>query len=510
MLSSAAVKPVDLSIGSVSGPPAIPVQGTRMHPVLRVLLVVMLTLGSSFAAVALAPAASAAGPRLAGFDYRMLELVNDARYNAGLPGLKPAGGLSNLSLWWSGQMADGATGNVLKHNPDAFQQTLRYGASNRTAWAENVAKWNPASTSADAIFNAYMASPGHKANILGSAYRFVGIASTTGGNGTSWNTMTFTDKVDPGQVVTPTGNLESITLTDGTIRLLGWAYDPVSSGQSIPVHVYVNGVGYARTADNARSDVNNVYGVGGNHGFDISIPAVTGKNQVCAYALSVTGAGNTALVCTTMTYTKPATVGYYDSATASGSAITVAGWAYDPSRPTASVPLHVYLNGKLVNGEATDELRQDVNNALGVTGNHGFTTTVNGPVGKNQVCLYAVSLTGGANSSLGCRQVTVQPKPATSGNLDGITRSGNSIRVSGWAYDPASSSTSLQVHVYVGSNAVAINANKPRTDVNSAIGISGNHGFDQTVSGPAGGVTVCAYAISVTGGANTNLGCKAV
>jgi uncharacterized protein YkwD len=163
---------------------------------LHLLTVLAVVLASAFSAVALAPSAAAAGPPLTEFDKRMLSLVNNARTGAGLAPLKPAAGLVNLSLFWSTQMADGATNGELKHNPNAFKQTATFGASNRTTWGENVAKWSPASTSADQIFQAYWASPGHKANIMGASYRFVGIASVTGTKGVSFNTMTFTDKAD--------------------------------------------------------------------------------------------------------------------------------------------------------------------------------------------------------------------------------------------------------------------------------------------------------------------------
>ena len=184
--------------GTTAGPDR---RSSRLTPVMRLLIVVMLALGVGATSAAVAPHADAASARLTDFDFRMLELVNNARTSAGLPALQAHTGLTNLSLYWSGQLADGATNYVLQHNPNAFQQTLSYGASNRTAWAENVAKWSPVSVTADAIFNAYWNSAGHKANIMGASYRYVGIASVTAANGASFNTMTFTDKVDRGDVV---------------------------------------------------------------------------------------------------------------------------------------------------------------------------------------------------------------------------------------------------------------------------------------------------------------------
>lgn len=144
-------------------------------------------------------AVRAAGPlvgatRMASFDSEMLSLVNSARANAGVPRLSYAGGLTSLAVWWSNQMATGATGYQLEHNPNAWTMVTQYGASNRTAWAENVAAF-PTAASAQAVFQAYMNSPGHRANILSSRYHYVGIGTVAGSKG-AFDTMEFTDKVD--------------------------------------------------------------------------------------------------------------------------------------------------------------------------------------------------------------------------------------------------------------------------------------------------------------------------
>jgi uncharacterized protein YkwD len=188
------------TLGAAGPPPAaVPAPVLSSGPrVLRRGAVVLLTLAVALVTLLFAPAAQAASGRLSEVDARMIQLVNAQRSAAGLPTLQSNAGLVNLSMYWSSQMADGATNYALQHNPNAFQQTLSFGASNRTAWGENVAKWSPTTTTADAIFDAYWNSPGHKANILGGSYRYVGIATVSGSNGIAWNTMTFTDKVDAG------------------------------------------------------------------------------------------------------------------------------------------------------------------------------------------------------------------------------------------------------------------------------------------------------------------------
>jgi len=158
----------------------------------------MVTAGPAHSAESLQQRASA--PRDA-IDEEFFRLINGARASAGLAPVVAAPGLRNLSIWWSSRLADGATGCRLKHNPTAWQQLPEFGAGNRTTWAENVAKWSTDRYSTQSIFNNYMASPGHRANILGANFRFVGVGTVSANSacaGNDFNTMTFTDRVDAG------------------------------------------------------------------------------------------------------------------------------------------------------------------------------------------------------------------------------------------------------------------------------------------------------------------------
>lgn len=160
-------------------------------------------IGLMLGSIAIAPSAAArngvdaTGPTIAGqhasFDAQMIDFINQARTAHRLPALREATGLTILSAWWSKKMSDGATGGNLQHNPTAWADVTRYGASNRQAWGENVAKL-ATGASAKALFDAYMASPGHRANILSPKYKFIGMG-TIGDNAWQYNTMEFTDKV---------------------------------------------------------------------------------------------------------------------------------------------------------------------------------------------------------------------------------------------------------------------------------------------------------------------------
>jgi uncharacterized protein YkwD len=175
----------------------------------RGLVALALAAGLILASVATAPSAAAGtlvgatNPRITGqhanFDAQLIDYINQARTANGLPALREASGLTIVSAWWSQKMADGATGGNLQHNPTAWTDVTRYGASNRRAWGENVAKL-PAGTTAKALFDAYMASPGHRANILNPKYHYIGMA-TIGDTAWHYNTTEFTDQVQPRTII---------------------------------------------------------------------------------------------------------------------------------------------------------------------------------------------------------------------------------------------------------------------------------------------------------------------
>lgn len=187
---------------------------------LVVLLVVAVTLPIALAGpVAAAPAVPqlASAPRDA-IDNEFVNLINAARATAGVAPVAAHPGLRNLSIWWSSQQADGATNCALAHNPNAWSQLPSYGASNRTAWGENVAKWTTDRFSTQYIFDRYMSSPGHRANILGANYRYVGVGTVSANTacvGNDFNTMTFTDRVDSSAAPQPVTRIALRAVVNG-------------------------------------------------------------------------------------------------------------------------------------------------------------------------------------------------------------------------------------------------------------------------------------------------------
>ena len=90
----------------------------------------------------------------------------------------------------------------------------------------------------------------------------------------------------------PIGYYDGINCSSSTWN--GWAFDPDASGNSIQVHIYIDGNFYTgATANQYRGDVNAAYGIGGNHGFSVAIPDqfLYSNHTINVYALGVNSAG---------------------------------------------------------------------------------------------------------------------------------------------------------------------------------------------------------------------------
>lgn len=200
----------------------------------------------------------------------------------------------------------------------------------------------------------------------------------------------------------PIGSLDLVQASGWSAVVAGWALDRRGSASSIQVHIYVNGVGYARVADKLRPDVNAAYNATGNHGFFESVPLAPGTNTICAYAIGLDSNNNALISCGTVE-SPGGPVGFVDSVSVSGPNLIVSGWALDRGFATASIDVHVYVNGT---GHAftANQLRGDVNSVFGVGGLHGFSASVPARSGGNDVCVYAIGVWPGNNALIQCRR----------------------------------------------------------------------------------------------------------
>ncbi|GEA88657.1 hypothetical protein [Cellulomonas cellasea] len=260
---------------------------------------------------------------------------------------------------------------------------------------------------------------------------------TTNANNTPMGCRTVTVAAPVNRL--PLANFEQLTANGTAVTLGGWAVDPDTAGP-IDVHFYVNGAwgGSVRT-DLVRSDVARAYpGTGDQHGFTRTFTAGPGSHQICTYAIDTTTKANTPMGCRTVTVTAPVApaapvvpvvpvvpvepapttptptpaantppLGNFESLTASGTTVSLGGWALDPDTAGA-IDVHFYVNGGWGGSVRTDLVRSDVSRAYPGTGDqHGFARSFTAGPGTHEVCTYAIDTTSASNTPMGCRTVTV-------------------------------------------------------------------------------------------------------
>jgi uncharacterized protein YkwD len=169
-----------------------------VHVTRRFLTLFLIPLVAALAAT-LAPAAPAQamsvvnGVRLNASEAALLSYINNARRAAKLSPVTITPGTTDVARRWSKSMSAART---MKHNPNFAKQVAAAGSPRWTRITENVGY--ASANNAKQLFDAYMASPGHRANILDRKVRYVGIGSVDRPD-PAWpkwilyNTMNFTD-----------------------------------------------------------------------------------------------------------------------------------------------------------------------------------------------------------------------------------------------------------------------------------------------------------------------------
>ena len=215
------------------------------------------------------------------------------------------------------------------------------------------------------------------------------------------------------------GSLDAVGVTRDKFTVYGWAVNPNNPGESVQVHVYDFGPsgtrGYSGTrANGSRPDIPSVYpGYSANHGFVSTIPSLEeGTHRVCAYGITTGGGnGNSLLGCQTVVVRNA--FGSLDLVGVQGDQIVAAGWALNPNLPAEAVRIHVYDTSRagtrfyMVDASLG---RPDVGAAYpGYGPSHGYSVAFPSVErGQHTVCTYAITSGGGAaNTTLGCRSVTV-------------------------------------------------------------------------------------------------------
>ena len=124
------------------------------------------------------------------FEAAVVSAINSQRSKHGLRALVVAAGPTDVARRWAMRMA---AGSQLSHNPNVGSQ-LKSAGSSWTWMGENVGYGS--ATNPGALVSAYMASPPHRANILNSRARYLGIGVVDGissGRRVAWNVLDFTN-----------------------------------------------------------------------------------------------------------------------------------------------------------------------------------------------------------------------------------------------------------------------------------------------------------------------------
>lgn len=473
----------------------------RRRILASIAIAVALTLALSGAAVegAMRPAAAAPADDEAAF----ISAINQSRGANGLGGLSTDAAAANVARAWSGQMAGE---NLLHHNPNLRAEVEAYVT---TAWqrlGENVG----VGYSVSSLHDAFMASAGHRANILGD-YNRVGVGVVREPSGRIWVTVVFIKGpalAPPAPVgSSPVGSVDMVMRVPGALRITGWVLDPDTVASS-DVHVYIGGTGRAVRADRDRPDIAAAFpGYGGAHGFDVTIPVLPGVQDLCVYGINAAGGGGTSVLSCRPVSVQGTPGGAIDAVSWALGTITVSGWALDPDVEWP-IAVHVYVDGVGASVSASAP-RPDIAAVFpGYGAGHGFSATSYVGGGRHTVCAYGIGAGLGGNALLGCRVLDTPTDPR--GALDAVSRVPGGIQASGWALDPETAQP-IAVHVYAGPVGQPVSASANRPDIAVAFpGYGDRHGFQTTVPTGDGPVQVCAYGIGVGAGGNSLLGCRVV
>jgi uncharacterized protein YkwD len=205
-----------------------------------VIAVLVLAVAGAGAAVVAHPAAAVVGDCTPGADWgtpradlasSVVDLINSHRTGMGLVSLKVSPTLTSAAVWKARHMARYA---YMAHDdpapPVARTPADRLEAcgypSRTTGWGENIAYGYQTASS---VVDAWLNSPGHKANIENASYRSTGVGAAATSGGVIYWSQEFGTYVDSGSggggVTSPTVSLTSgpASSTTSTSASFGWS-----------------------------------------------------------------------------------------------------------------------------------------------------------------------------------------------------------------------------------------------------------------------------------------------
>ena len=200
--------------------------GSARVLLLRLATATMVTAASFGGAVAFAGSANAVSSDASAY----LSRINAERADNGLRPLTMRTDLNDVAQGWANHMA---SVGLLSHNPNLTSQV-----ANWQTVGENVGEGPDVATLDTAFWN----SPGHRANILDTSYRDVGIG-TAYADGVLWITIDFRDPMTP--ETTRTVAAPRTSTVHRTLRLGSRGHDVARVQRRL--HLHADGVFGPRT-----------------------------------------------------------------------------------------------------------------------------------------------------------------------------------------------------------------------------------------------------------------------
>ena len=300
----------------------------------------------------------------------------------------------------------------------------------------------------------------------------------------------------------PQGRVESVSIGVGSrASISGWAFDYDATGPII-VQAYVGGTSYLTWASRERNDVQKVKGLSHNKaGFGFDLPIPEGSHSLQVFAINV-GEGSSRLIYTgSITGRSHHPEGRVESVSVGAkSRASISGWAfdYDASGP---IIVQAYVDGTSYLTWA-NRVRGDVQKVKGLSHDKvGFSFDLPIPSGSHSVKVFAIN--SGQGSSQLIYSGTVYGRSSDPrGRVESVSYNVDKreVSLSGWAFD-ADADGPVIVQVYVGATSYLTWADKPRSDVQAALGMSHNKaGFRLSVPVPTGFQSLRVFVINVGGG----------
>ena len=310
----------------------------------------------------------------------------------------------------------------------------------------------------------------------------------------------------------PVGRVDSTTVRPGGLLAKGWAYDPDAPTSATKVYAWVDNknIQSVVVANGSRPDVGAVYPAAGpNHGYSWLIPVPEGKHTVCVRAWNLGRGAPVTLKCRTATFNY-SPVGAVQTLTATRGTLHVAGWALDGDVWKSPITVQVTIDGvrSTVTADRTSAAAQTRWPQGGAQ--HGFDVSYPLAQGTHQVCVTAVDVGYGKNTSLLCRSMLLDDRPVA--YLDKLAMTNGKLHVKGWAFDRDAATSPLSVALRIDAGATTtLTANTSRPDVGKAYpGTGTTHGFDTTQTVAEGKHTVCVVVHNVGYGSDRSVPCRSI